>query len=91
MQSGPSPAAQEYCRQSPCRVPPAQWEITLLENPEKKNVNCLAIDQQIRRSLLFSNATQHSMQRIRMNLIQQVPLELARPILLVQDALMVSL
>ena len=24
-QFGPSPLTQEYCRQSPCRVPPAQW------------------------------------------------------------------
>ena len=25
MQFGPSPQTQEYCRQSPCQVPPAQW------------------------------------------------------------------
>ena len=25
MQFGPSPPTQEYCRQRPCRVPPAQW------------------------------------------------------------------
>ena len=25
MQFGPRPQTQEYCRQSPCQVPPAQW------------------------------------------------------------------
>ena len=89
MQFGPSPATQEYC---PNRVKYLQLngEITLLENPDKKSVNYLALHQQVRRSP--SNMIPHRTQRTKMNLIQQqfqVFLMQVRPILLVQDAALV--
>ena len=42
MQFGPSPQTQEHSRPSPCCVQ-LNGEITMLENPEKKNVNCSAM------------------------------------------------
>ena len=55
--------------------------ITLLENPEKKNANCLEIHLLMRRN--HSNLTQHRTRRTRMNLTLQqlpVPAVLVRPI-----------
>ena len=43
VQYAPSPVTQEYCRPSPRSLPPAHWEITMLDNQEKKNVNCSEI------------------------------------------------
>ena len=50
MQFGPSPAAQEYCRQSPCHVPPAQWgnHFARESGEEECELNCLATYHQLR-------------------------------------------
>ena len=42
MQFGPSPQAQEYGRSSPVVYLQLNGEIAMLENPEKKIVNCSA-------------------------------------------------
>ena len=92
MQFSPSRAAQEHCRQSPCQVHlQLNGEVTLLENPEKKNVKWLATYQLVKSS--HSKMIQHRMRRTRMSSIQQqfqVLLMLVHLIYLVQDALMVT-
>ena len=64
VQLGPSPLTQEYCRPSPCCVPPARWvNTTMLENPETKNVNCLAMYLQDMKRILWE--CQQSVRRTR--------------------------